>query len=356
MYHSVQGARRDVTELAELAKFVHSRPEILPPPPFHDGTDVGKFSLLDDYTLPPRLGAGPGRKGTLCQVCQGLDIELDIDRDGIPDFFEDRFPFLNPRDPSDAVLDQDGDGFTNLEEFRAKTGLEAMLSHPPLISLVRYLKTFRRPIPVLLKHVSTNESDDSARWDLNCQFSGKGRPRSRLCQVGETIGGYKILSANSKRGRRINPRTRREEEGEMSEIVVRKGADGVEYTLVADVQAYERDYYAKLVYACDRYDPRKAKPFTLKAGQTLTLSHSATRTHETYTVESVGEKSVTVTRTEAGVETEVFEVKRFDRRRERDRRELWLPRPAVPQDVAPSVDAGNRPGSLTEAEGAGRSE
>jgi hypothetical protein len=45
---------------------------------------------------------------------------VDTDSDGMPDAWELRFD-LDPNDPSDAALDQDGDGVTNLQEFLAGT-------------------------------------------------------------------------------------------------------------------------------------------------------------------------------------------------------------------------------------------
>jgi hypothetical protein len=48
-------------------------------------------------------------------------LERDSDEDGIPDHYENSYAFLNPNDPSDATLDFDGDGLTNLEEFTAGT-------------------------------------------------------------------------------------------------------------------------------------------------------------------------------------------------------------------------------------------
>lgn len=45
----------------------------------------------------------------------------DSDGDGILNFFEEAYPELDPNDPRDAARDDDGDGFTNLEEFRART-------------------------------------------------------------------------------------------------------------------------------------------------------------------------------------------------------------------------------------------
>jgi hypothetical protein len=41
---------------------------------------------------------------------------VDSDGDGMPDDWEIRHG-LNPHDPSDAALDSDHDGYTNLEEY-----------------------------------------------------------------------------------------------------------------------------------------------------------------------------------------------------------------------------------------------
>jgi hypothetical protein len=45
----------------------------------------------------------------------------DADGDGMPDWYERQFTFLDPNNPADAALDQDGDGLTNLREFQLGT-------------------------------------------------------------------------------------------------------------------------------------------------------------------------------------------------------------------------------------------
>ncbi len=54
-----------------------------------------------------------------------LEGAPDADGDGIPDFFEERFAFLDPNNADDGAADEDGDGLTNAEEFAARTNLES---------------------------------------------------------------------------------------------------------------------------------------------------------------------------------------------------------------------------------------
>src|SRR6185436_15890564 len=47
-------------------------------------------------------------------------VVVDTDGDGLPDWWEDQFGF-NKNNPGDATLDFDGDGATNIDEYRAGT-------------------------------------------------------------------------------------------------------------------------------------------------------------------------------------------------------------------------------------------
>ena len=59
--------------------------------------------------------------------------EVDTDGDGIPDWWEDLHG-LNRLDPTDALLDNDGDGLSNLEEFRRGTDPNVSNTNPTLLT------------------------------------------------------------------------------------------------------------------------------------------------------------------------------------------------------------------------------
>lgn len=53
-----------------------------------------------------------------------VDNDTDTDEDGIPDIYERKYTFLNPKDPKDAGEDEDGDLLTNLEEYDLGTDMD----------------------------------------------------------------------------------------------------------------------------------------------------------------------------------------------------------------------------------------
>ena len=74
-------------------------------------------------------------------------VVVDADADGLPDEWERRHG-LNPSDASDANADADGDSFTNLEEYRAKTDPKDAQDHPDYLdslAIVLPLKETKMP-------------------------------------------------------------------------------------------------------------------------------------------------------------------------------------------------------------------
>jgi hypothetical protein len=66
--------------------------------------DSYKLGIITDIS---QVGGYPEYKGT---------PYLDTDKDGLPDAWEIKYK-LNPNDASDATIDSDGDGYTNIEEY-----------------------------------------------------------------------------------------------------------------------------------------------------------------------------------------------------------------------------------------------
>lgn len=87
----------DYTEIDSLYQFEHRRL----------GRDSWKKGIITDIR---QVGGYPEYKGT---------PYIDIDKDGMPDEWEKKHAKLglDPNDPSDAVEDCNGDGYTNIEKY-----------------------------------------------------------------------------------------------------------------------------------------------------------------------------------------------------------------------------------------------
>ena len=76
---------------------------------------------------------------------------VDADNDGMPDAWELKFG-LNPNDPADAKKDADGDMFTNLEEYEAKTDPKNPESHPEFLDFLALASDLRtEELPFMFK-------------------------------------------------------------------------------------------------------------------------------------------------------------------------------------------------------------
>lgn len=66
--------------------------------------------------------------------------DADVDGDGIDNDLEDAYTFLNARDPADAALDQDADGFSNVVELRLGSVPDDLASVPAITTF--HIETF----------------------------------------------------------------------------------------------------------------------------------------------------------------------------------------------------------------------
>lgn len=116
-----------------------------------------------------------------------VNIEtMDTDGDGIPDKAE-LATGLDPQNRDDAAGDLDNDGFTNLEEFGAKTDPKNANTFPDPVVKLRVAAI--RPIPFYLRFVSTSTfGDGTIRFQLNLQTL----ERTYFVKPGDVVLGFKV--------------------------------------------------------------------------------------------------------------------------------------------------------------------
>lgn len=223
----------------------------------------------------------------------------DRDNDGIPNHVEQKYQFLNPDNPNDALQDQDQDGFLNGEEFKLNTDMENPASTPPLGALLRIGKLVDKTLPIMLKSISRNNSDDPAAWTVTVQTydAAKRTWRNRLAAVGKTIDGFTIRSAAFEEPAAPPGKP-------TPVVVVAPEAGGEPYTLKQGEKVSEHDKFVNLGYFLSRnaqYLNRGGVLFyTSKVGDVLTLTRGREpnlRT-EKYQIESIAPDAVQILRTE----------------------------------------------------------
>lgn len=145
-------------------------------------------------------------KCVFCGVVQPVLNEnnegLDSDKDGIPDRIEIALG-LNPLDPSDAKGDLDNDGFSNLEEYLAKTDPRDPKSHPAIVSLLRVKELRGKRLPLIFSGV--NKMPDG-KVQLVFNLVGQNA-RTFWVREGQRIGDtdYQMDKAEIKFEERVNP-------------------------------------------------------------------------------------------------------------------------------------------------------
>ena len=134
-----------------------------------------------------------GYHSMVCPFCNHSQPPLqrndfDRDKDGMPDEWEEKYG-LDKFNPNDAVIDIDGDAFTNVEEYQGGTDPTDIADVPPPASKLRYVRIQVEPFELVFMGVL--DRDDGASFQLNAQ-SGKDRDRTYFKRIGEDISGWTL--------------------------------------------------------------------------------------------------------------------------------------------------------------------
>ena len=223
---------------------------------------------------------------------------LDEDGDGLPDVWERRYG-LNPKDPADAALDLDGDGFSNFEEFEAQTDPKDAKDHPDYLDfLTLQLPLKETYVPFLF--LSATKIPTGWRCTF---FDPKARDdygrvgRTFTATVGEEIGksGFVLKGCEQKTAKRSIKGSVNTKEVDASEVVVERKDDGKKLTLVVAESRRARltpvDTKATLSYARPggkAFDVVVGTEFDLNGTKYKVLEIKRTDKGATVTVEQIG--------------------------------------------------------------------
>ncbi|MBM4164063.1 MAG: hypothetical protein FJ222_06450 [Lentisphaerae bacterium] len=219
----------------------------------------------------------------ICPFCTEEQPKLaapvpDTDGDGMFDIWERQYGF-DPFDPNDADGDADGDGFTNVEEFLAKTDPREAQSHPPIDVLLRVKEVTAKRIELALRGKSRMPDGQ-----VQCQFVQQGR--SFFIREGEAISndfyntGFVFVAFTENYEKRAHP-TLGEVTVETSFATIKRLADEQMFRLQMNDEAFS-ETVAELVLPVD------GSTYAVVAGGTFTLRN------ERYNVISVDSKTQTV--------------------------------------------------------------
>jgi len=117
--------------------------------------------------------------------------ENDSDGDGISDSDEERFGF-NSGDPSDALHDADGNGFSNLYEIENSFDPRMPNNCPPLWYRLRFRGVGRIELPLRLTSIDTGGNSDPKKWDAliklqRTNYRGQMVWRDSSYNIGDTL-------------------------------------------------------------------------------------------------------------------------------------------------------------------------
>lgn len=195
--------------------------------------------------------------GSLVPPDPGEDPAGDMDKDGIPYALEIKYG-LNPMDPSDAQLDNDGDGFTNYEEIMAQppTDPNNMTDTPPVDQKLRLDAIGLSPFRLKFKS-KILMPDGALQFGLNLARGGQP-PKTYFKKLDEEVEGFTLVKYEEKSRPDavvINK--------DISELTLKRGDK--EIILIKDQDIQHNEYMVRLLF------PVENKQFIVAPGKTFDL-------------------------------------------------------------------------------------
>ena len=167
---------------------------------------------------------------------------------------------LNYADANIKDQDPDNDGFTNLEEFHAKTDPTDSVSAPPAIYKLRLAKYEAKPFRLLFQG---DPSGEGVEFQINAKEL-KGSAKTQFKRIGESIENapYKILKYVKKEA--INERTNAMDD--VSELVVQNTETEADIILVRNKETNDPTSFGEFLNLLNNETLRlkKGEEFTVK--------------------------------------------------------------------------------------------
>lgn len=235
---------------------------------------------------------GDVRAFPACPFCgekqaEEVKVVVDQDNDGLPDEWEKKYG-LNPTDAADASADSDNDGFTNLEEFVAKTDPTDPHDHPDYLDSLKIVLPLRETsMPIAFTKATP------LREGWRCEFVDPAR-KNDFGQPGRkfsVVVGEKVVDAKDSKNKKDygfilkkyeRKNERHERKGmkgmfvdrDVSEVTLERASDGKVITMM--VQAGVAIKNLKLesvdIQATLSYERGTVKNFDVVPGTELNLN------------------------------------------------------------------------------------
>ncbi len=203
----------------------------------------------------------------------------DRDLDGMPDDWEIAHG-LNPG-LDDAQGDADGDGFTNVEEYRAQTAPRDAAGHPPYTDKLRIVKIEPLPMPLTFQGVQRLGAND-----VRFLIKNRRTHRDVYAKIGDIVDGYTVAGFQEKTNR-VSKGTFHVND-DVSELVLTRNGKP---TVLVKGRENQGELVAELVFLADD------STFSVKKGDLLTLKNIA------YKMVDITKTAVIVAPVGSGTET-----------------------------------------------------